>query len=167
MCRVYSPLRDWILRRTTEDQPRGIRWTLFYTLEDLDLADDLALLSHAHQHMQEKTRRHSKFGQLVGLQISKRETEVMTLNVNAPAPVLFNDQVQTPLPIRAPLSDRIEVPTRTFRADWAKPGTPLGVLSSSPYGIKTKLKLYQICVLSTLRYGSECWQITEHDFAKL
>ena len=57
-----------------------------------DFADDLALLSHTHRHMQEKTRRLSKFGQQVGLQISKRKTEVMTLNVNAPAPVLLDDQ---------------------------------------------------------------------------
>ena len=61
-------------------------------LEDLDFADDLALLSHTHQHMQEKTCRLSKFGQQVGLQISKRKTEVMTLNVNAQAPVSFDYQ---------------------------------------------------------------------------
>ena len=34
----------------------------------------------------------SKFGQQVGLQISMRKMEVMTLNVNAPAPVLHDDQ---------------------------------------------------------------------------
>ncbi|RUS68725.1 hypothetical protein EGW08_023513 [Elysia chlorotica] len=45
---------DWVMRRTTEDKPRGIRWNLFSTLEDLDFADDLALISHTHNHMQEK-----------------------------------------------------------------------------------------------------------------
>ena len=38
---------------------------------------------------------------------------------------------QRPLPIWTALSDRMEVPTRTFRADWAKPGTPLGVWMQS------------------------------------
>ena len=47
---------DWVMRRTTKDQSRGIRWTLFSTLEDLDFADDLALIFHTHQHMQENTR---------------------------------------------------------------------------------------------------------------
>ena len=42
--------------------------------------------------MQEKTHCLSKFGQQVGLQISKQKTEVMTLNVNAPAPVLLDNQ---------------------------------------------------------------------------
>uniref|UniRef100_UPI0025FC2CDF hypothetical protein n=1 Tax=Thiolapillus sp. TaxID=2017437 RepID=UPI0025FC2CDF len=41
------------------------------------------------------------------------------------------------------------------------------VWRSSQYSIKTKLKLYQSCVLSTLLYGSECWRMTEHDLAKL
>ena len=58
----------------------------------LDHWPDLALLSHAHQHMQEKTQRLSKFGQQVRLQISKRKMEVMTLNMNASAPVLCDDQ---------------------------------------------------------------------------
>ena len=47
--------------------------TLLDMLEDLDFADDVALLSRAHQHMQEKTCHLNKFGQQVGLQISKRK----------------------------------------------------------------------------------------------
>jgi len=47
---------DWVLRQTTADTPRGIRWGTFSTWEDLDFADDLALLSHTHQHIQEKNQ---------------------------------------------------------------------------------------------------------------
>ena len=43
------------MRKTTEDAPRLIRWNISSTLEDLDFADDLALLSHTHHHLQEKT----------------------------------------------------------------------------------------------------------------
>ena len=35
------------------------------------------------------------------------------------------------------------------------------------YSIKTKLKLYWSCVLSTCLYGSECWWMVERDLAKL
>ena len=41
------------------------------------------------------------------------------------------------------------------------------VWRSLQYSIKTKLKLYHSCVLSTLLCGSECWRMTEHDLAKL
>ena len=34
------------MRKTTEDAPRAIRWNISLTLEDLDFADILALLSH-------------------------------------------------------------------------------------------------------------------------
>jgi hypothetical protein len=45
------------MRKTTEDAPRGIRWNISSTLEDLDFAYDLALLSQMHHHLQEKTNR--------------------------------------------------------------------------------------------------------------
>ena len=46
---------DWVMLHSTEDQPRGIWCTLFFTLEDVDFACDKALLSHTHCHKQEKT----------------------------------------------------------------------------------------------------------------
>jgi hypothetical protein len=58
---------------------RGIRWTLFTTLEDLDFADDLALVSHTHLHIQEKTSCVNRFAQQIGLNISLKKTKVMTL----------------------------------------------------------------------------------------
>ena len=43
----------------------------------------------------------------------------------------------------------------------------LGNVWSRQYNVKTKLKLYQSCVISTLLYGSECWRMTESDLEKL
>ena len=37
------------------------------------------------------------------------------------------------------------------------------VWRSLQYSIKTKLKLYQSCILLILQYGSECWRMTEHN----
>ena len=88
---LFNLVIDWMMRRTMEDQPRGIRWTLVDTLEDLHFADDLALLFHMHQHIQEKTRRLSEFGQQVGLRSSKRNTEFKTFNMNAPEPFSLDD----------------------------------------------------------------------------
>ena len=41
---LFNLAIDWVMRQTTSDRLRGIRWTLFSTLEDLDFADDLALV---------------------------------------------------------------------------------------------------------------------------
>ncbi|KAK7489828.1 hypothetical protein BaRGS_00018850 [Batillaria attramentaria] len=42
---------DWIMRQTTERHRNGIRWDLISTLEDLDFADDIALISSKFEHM--------------------------------------------------------------------------------------------------------------------
>ena len=44
---------DWVMRSTLKGENTGIRWTLISNLEDLDYADDLALLSHLETHMHE------------------------------------------------------------------------------------------------------------------
>ena len=143
-------------------------------LEDLDFAGNLSLLSHTHQHMQEKTCCLSKFGSQAGLQKSKRKTEVTTFNVNAPAPVLLDNQalpgtekftylgsvVRLDEGTNEDIQSRLSKARNAFRSLNA-------VLRSSHYSIKTKPKLYQSCVLSTLLYGSECWRMTKHDLAKL
>ena len=36
---------DWVMRQTTSIRSRGIQWTLFSHLEDLDFVDDIAMLS--------------------------------------------------------------------------------------------------------------------------
>ena len=45
-------------------------------LEDLDFADDIALLSHNHQGMQDKVTRLAKISAKTGLRISKSKTKV-------------------------------------------------------------------------------------------
>ena len=85
---LFNITIDWVMRQRTQDNNRGIRWNLFTNLDDLDFADDLALLSHTHFHIQEKTNRLHIYANLhIGLKINKRKTEVMTLNVQNPAPV--------------------------------------------------------------------------------
>ena len=50
----YSFAIDWIMKQSTSPK-NGIRWTSQSQLDDPDFADDLALLSHTQQQMQEKT----------------------------------------------------------------------------------------------------------------
>ena len=88
---LFNIAIDWVLRRT-EDQLRGIRWTLFTTPEDLDLADDLTLVSHTHQQIQEKKSRLSIYGQQRGLEISQKKSDVMTLNIPNSSSVLVNGE---------------------------------------------------------------------------
>ena len=42
------------MRQTTQNARHGIQWTMFSQLEDLDYADDIALLSTNARHLQQK-----------------------------------------------------------------------------------------------------------------
>ncbi|RUS74991.1 hypothetical protein EGW08_017258 [Elysia chlorotica] len=171
---LFNITIDWVMRRTTEDKSRGIRWNLFSTLEDLDFADDLALLSHTHNHMQEKTARLSNFAKQVGLKINKKKTEVMMLNISNQSPIEVNGE-------NLPTTEEFTYLGSKVRHDGGA-GTDIqsrlskarnsfrmlnNVWRSSQYKVKTKLRLYQSCVLSTLLYGSECWRMTQSDLNKL
>ena len=48
---------EWIMKTITTGRNNGIQWTLWTELDDLDLADYLALLTHNHSQMQDKTTR--------------------------------------------------------------------------------------------------------------
>ena len=86
----------------------------------------------------------------------------MTLNVNAPALVLLDDQalastetftylgsvVKQDGGTKEDIQSRLSKARNAFRSLNA-------VWRSSRYSVKTKLKLNQSCVLSTLFYGSE------------
>lgn len=57
---------EWLMVSTLSEDNTSIRWTIFSNLEDLDYADDLALLSYLETQMQRETpdlqSNASKFG---------------------------------------------------------------------------------------------------------
>ena len=164
---------DWIMRQTI-NTPRGIRYGIFTFLEDLDFADDLALLSHTHQHLQEKTSRLQKFSGQIGLKINIKKTEVMVLNNNSNTSVQLNEENLKICETFTYLGSTVKIDGGTdtdINKRLAKARAVFSNLNrvwkSSQYTTRTKLKLYNSCVLPTLLYGSECWRMTENDQQKL
>ncbi|KAL3866275.1 hypothetical protein ACJMK2_043583 [Sinanodonta woodiana] len=80
---------------TTNWRRNGIQWTLWSQLEDLDFADDLALLSHSQQQMQEKTNILAATSAQVGLNIHKDKTKILKINYTSKNPVTHT-VVKTP-----------------------------------------------------------------------
>ena len=167
---LFNIAIDWVLRRTVEDQRRGTRWTPFSTLEDLD---DLALLSHTWQHIQEQTDWLSIFSNQVGLKISLKKTEAMCVNVPSPTEIRVRGQ-------GIPYTDKFTylgsvlcqdggtgVDTRN-RLNKARNAFMRlrSVWRSANYSTKTRLRIYRSCVLSFFLYGSEYWRMTEQDLSK-
>ncbi|XP_076452167.1 uncharacterized protein LOC143287768 [Babylonia areolata] len=78
---------DWTIKTSTADRRNGIQWTPLDQLDDLDFADDLALLSHSHQQMQDKTTELAATSSQVGLNIHKGKTKILKINTAREDPV--------------------------------------------------------------------------------
>ena len=158
---VLSPMLflvaiDWIMRKTIGNKRRGIRWTLMSLLEDLDFADDLALVSSTRDQLQRKTSDLSVTAKQLGLNISRKKTKTMQLT-------------DTPLPVELENEDLEEVEEFTYlgsvmsksnatvkditnRLQKAKSSfVQLNKVWRSPnISEKTKIKIYNSSVLSVL-----------------
>lgn len=63
---------------TVGNKRRGIRWTITSMLEDLEFADDIALISSNSGYMQRKTVDPSKYAKQVELNIYKKNTKTLS-----------------------------------------------------------------------------------------
>ena len=68
------------MKPTTAERRNGIQWTMWKQLDDLDFADDLVLLSHNHQHMQEETSGIETISARVGLRIHTGKNNLLIIN---------------------------------------------------------------------------------------
>lgn len=61
-------------------------------LEDLDFADDLALLSHGHQQIQEKTTKLLCVSAQFGLKINRGKIKILKVNATSQEPVMLEGE---------------------------------------------------------------------------
>ena len=66
-----------------KNRRNGIQSTLWSQLDDLDFADDLALLSHSHEEMREQTDLLNLVSAQTGLNINMNKTKIMKANTKS------------------------------------------------------------------------------------
>jgi len=71
---------DWVMRQTTKHGNTGIRWKFNNFLEDLDFADDLALISSTERHIQTKVSNLGRYAKMTGLRNNTAKTMMMNWN---------------------------------------------------------------------------------------
>ena len=74
------------------NMPLFIRWNFTSKLEELDFADDIALISSCYAHMQTKIRQLNQFAARSGLRINKKKAQVLRINSRCENIVLIDDQ---------------------------------------------------------------------------
>ena len=134
-------------------------------IREMLFADDAAVISHTEKGLQELIDRFSSACEKFGLAVSIKKTEVMCQNVTIPPVIKINNK---PLlvtehftylgsTISNNLSLDLEINRRIGKAAGTLAKLDSRVWSNSQLSLKTKMKVYQACVLSTLLYGSEAW----------
>ena len=84
---LFSVAVDWIMTKTIGEKKRGLQWTFAKRLEDLDFADDIALLTQRHLDMQEKTDDAGASARQIGLEANVPKTKHMRMNSRSTEPI--------------------------------------------------------------------------------
>ncbi|VDP00770.1 unnamed protein product, partial [Schistosoma curassoni] len=81
------------MKTSTSEGKHGIQWTTKMQLDDLDFTDDLALLSHTEQQMQEKTTRVAAVSvAAVGFNIHKGKSKILQYNTAYTNPITIDGE---------------------------------------------------------------------------
>ncbi|VDP56151.1 unnamed protein product [Schistosoma margrebowiei] len=83
---------DRIMKTSTSEGKHGIQWTAQNQLDDLDFADDLALLSHTHEQMQIKTVSVAAVSAPVGINIHKGKTKFLKCDTERINPITLDGE---------------------------------------------------------------------------
>lgn len=170
---LFLLMVDWIMTQAVKDNNTGIKWSMMEQLEDLDFADDIALLSSTWNQMQRKLSKIKHFGDQTGLRINIGKTKSMCVNANNRAFSLGQEEIE-------------EVDSFTYLgSEVNKLGGAaedlrkrIGKARSAYYRLskvwkntniftRTKIKILMSNVVSVLLYGSESWRMTKGDEAML
>ena len=161
------------MKRATSEN-RGIQWGLTSFLEDLDFADDISLLSHSQEHMQQKTDRVTNEAASVGLKLNSKKTKMMRICARNEKAVTVGreniEEVQSfnylGSTVNADGNIMEEVNIRIGKAAGAFKKLR-NIWKSRKISRRTKIRLYVSNVRSVLLYGAETWRTTRQIESKV
>ena len=157
----------WVTR-TAFDRKRGIQWTFKTSLEDLDFADDLALLSHRIQDIRDKTRALEVQSAKVGLKINATKTKLMSIGIKCGDGVSVAGERVEEVDEFTYLGSIVSKKGDTDEDIQARIGKARQAFAmlrpiwrSTALTTKTKLRVFWSNVKAVLLYGSETWRLTK------
>ena len=162
---LFLVVLDWLTKKAYGNSGYGIQWILTLRLEDLAFADNLALLSHRLQEMQEKERNLETTAQKVGLEISHKKTKLLRINNQQEGPVTVSGKAVTDVNDFVYLGSKISQAGGTdkdIKVKLKKARQAFSMLRplwrANSISTKTKPRIINSNVKSVLLYGSETWR---------
>ena len=134
-------------------------------IRELLFADDAAIVAHSQADLQQLINSLAKSCDQFGLTISLKKTEIMCQNVNAALEFKIGDYTLNVVEeftylgatVNTKLSLDSEINKRIGKASAAMAKLSKKVWENKKLTTRTKMMVYQACVLSTLLYGAESW----------
>ena len=165
---------DWVTRTAYANSGKGIQWTLERKLEDLEFADDLALLSHRLQDMQDKLTALADIAKKVGLKISKEKTKLMRTNNEQDAPINIEGSEIKCIDEFVYLGSKISQTGETAEDIQARINKARQVFAmlrpvwrATTISTNSKLRIFNSNVKSLLLYGSETKRVLTSTSSKI
>ena len=167
---LFLIVMDWVMRRAVGSGENGIRWKFTSKLDDLDFADDIALLSSTKQQIQDKTTRLDEEARRVALKINGEKTKTMRINARNQENIIINGQDIEDVEEFVYLGAKVckegggmkDLKNRLSKARGAF-NKLKKIWISNNISRKTKLRLYKTLVVPVLLYGSETWKMNKGD----
>ena len=158
---------DWVTK-TAFATRHGIQWSFMTSLEDLDFADDLALLSHRIQDTKDKTRALEDQGAKVGLKMNATKTKLMRSGTKRGDSVLIAEERVEEVDEFTYLGSIVSKKGRTDEDIQARIGKARQVFAmlkpvwrSTAQTTQAKLRIFGSNVKAVLLYRSETWRLTK------
>jgi hypothetical protein len=165
---------DWIMKKATDGRRNCFQWTMFNHLDDLDFFDDIALLSHSHQQMQEQLTQVERRAAATGLRINTKKIKVLKSNTKTRADLRVNGQNLEEVDSCTYLGsevDNIRGSDQDVKIRIGKTRTVFNMMGSiwkaRNISLKTKVRLFNSNVKTILLYGAETWKTTKSLLHKL
>ena len=175
---LFLLVLDDVMRNAIDvESSRGLLWNIFgERLEDLDFADDIALIAQTHSDMQNKLDKVIVESKKVGLNLNVAKTKEIRINDLSNCPPFQADGQNI---------DRVDhfeyLGSFISATDGGTEKDIISRIAKARYAfsrlrriwklhhisLKTKLTIFNSCVKSVLLYGSETWYVKDMMAKKL
>lgn len=158
--------------REISTETHGIWWNPTRKLGDLDFADDIALLTNSHSHMQSLMNNLCASTEPKGLNININKTKLMRINTSNTNNITVGTQVIEEVSEYCYLGSvmtkkggtKEDISSRIAKARAAY-GQLRTTWNTRQIATSTKIRIFKSCVLAVLLYGSETWSYTGRELS--
>ncbi|VDP06581.1 unnamed protein product [Schistosoma curassoni] len=162
------------MKTSTSEGKHGIQWTSRMQSDDLDFADDLALLSQTQQPMQEKTTSVAAASAAVGLNIHKGKSKNLRYNTECTNPITIDGEDLEDVKTFTYLGSIIDEQAGSNADVKARIGKARAaylqlrnIWNSKQLSNNTKFRIFNTNVKTLLLYGAGTWRTTKEIIQKI